>query len=181
MKRLAIILFLILFSCKNESKPELTTEDGIDSTVYEMWNDFIKSNPEFKDNEMPEAWYFHNNEKDANRLAKLIVSGKKKAGSGLYTWYKEADADLPIIGTKHIITDYAGKAQAIIEIQKVDTIPFNEISLDYAKLDMGTEIEPLEKWKKAHWDFFANAMEENGEKPTDEMLIVCEWFEAIWK
>ena len=45
---------------------------------------------------------------------------------------------------------------------------------------MGTDVEPLIKWKKAHWKFFANAMEQSGVKPTEEMLIVCERFEIIW-
>jgi len=62
----------------------------------------------------------------------------------------------------------------------VDTIPFNKISKAYAKLDMGTAIEPLKKWKKAHWGFFANAMEQNGDKSIEYMLVVCEWFEVIW-
>lgn len=176
MRYITIILILFVISCKSEIK----TENGTDKTVYEMWNSFTKSNPEFKKDKLPESWHFHNNEEDANRLAKLTLSGKKKAGSGLYAWYEEANADLPKIGTKHIITDFDGKAQAIIEIIKVDTIPFNQISKDYAEIDMGTNIEPLKKWKKAHWEFFANAMEENGEKPTEEMLIVCERFEIIW-
>lgn len=176
MRHLPIILFLILISCKSETK----TENGIDKTVYEMWDNFTESNPEFNKDELPESFYFHNNEEDANRLAELILSGKKKAGSNLYFWYEEAKADLPKIGTKSIVTDFDGKARAIIEIKEVDTIPFNQISKDYAELDMGTNIEPLKKWKKAHWDFFAKALEQNGEKPTEEMLIVCEWFETIW-
>ena len=180
MKHLTIILFLILISCKSETKTETKTENGIDKTVYEMWNNYTKSNPKFKNNEIPESWHFHNNEEDANRLAELTLNGKKKASSGLYSWYEEANADLPKIGTKHIITDFDGKARAIIEIKKVDTIPFNQISKDYAEMDMGTKIEPLKKWKKAHWDFFASVMEESGEKPTEEMLVVCERFETIW-
>jgi len=80
MRHIAIILFLILtlISCKNQNTSESKAEEGIDKTVYEMWDNFTESNPGFKDNEMPESWYFHNNEKDANRLAKLIVNGKKK-------------------------------------------------------------------------------------------------------
>ncbi|WP_299125124.1 ASCH domain-containing protein [uncultured Winogradskyella sp.] len=175
-KRITIILFLVLIGCKNETK----TEKGIDKTVYEIWNSFTKANPDFSKDQLPESWYFHNNEEDANRLAELVVSGKKRAGSGLYSWYKDANADLPKIGTKHIITDFEGKAKAIIEIKKVDTIPFHKISEDYAQMDMGTTIEPLKKWRKAHWDFFASTMEENGKKPTEEMLIVCERFETIW-
>ncbi len=184
MRHVTIVVFLIFISCKNEPKTvaesETNTENGIDESVYAMWKNFTESNPEFKDSTMPESWYFHNNEKDANRLGALVASGKKKAGSGLYFWYEEANADLPTVGTKHIITDFDGKAKAIIEIIKVDTIPFNQISKAYAELDMGTDIESLEKWKKAHWDFFANTMEESGSKPTEEMLVVCEIFEKIW-
>lgn len=88
--------------------------------------------------------------------------------------------DLPKVGTKQIITDFDGKARAIIQNTSVDTIPFNKISKEYAELDMGTDIEPLEKWKKAHWDFFENFLKESGEKPTEEMLIVCVRFEPIW-
>ena len=175
-----IVLLLIFISCKNETKIEMKTENGIDNSVYEIWDNFTESNPEFKKDELPESSYFHNNEADANRLAELILKGKKKAGSGLYFWYKEANADLPKIGTKLIVTNFDGIAQAIIETKKVDTIPFNQISKDYAKLDMGTSMEPLKKWKKAHWDFFENTMVQSGEKPTEEMLIVCEWFETIW-
>ena len=176
MKNLIVILFLILISCKNET----ITKNGIDKTVYEMWNNFTISNPEFKKDELPESWYFHNNKEDANRLAELTLSGKKKASSGLYLWYEEANADLPKMGTKQIITDFDGMALAIIETISVDTIPFNKVSKDYAEMDMGTNIEPLKKWKKAHWDFFASAMEESGEKTIEEMLIVCERFETIW-
>lgn len=152
----------------------------VDQTVYEMWKSFIESKPESNDDEMPESWFFHNNEKDANRLAELISSGKKKAGSGLYSWYEEANADLPKIGTKHIITDFDGKARAIIEIKKVDTIPFNQISEEYAEMDMGTSEDPLKKWRKAHWVFFSQAMAEGDQKPTENILVVCEQFETIW-
>ncbi|MGB5169799.1 ASCH domain-containing protein [Eudoraea sp.] len=194
MKHLVIILFLIFTSCKNKPKTKIDTqtethietesetesENVIDKSVSEIWNNYIESNPEFKEEEIPESWYFHNNREDANRLAELTLNGKKKAASGLYFWYKEAKADLPKIGTKHIITDFDGRAKAIIEIKKVDTIPFNLISEVYAEMDMGTKIEPLKKWKKAHWAFFASTMEESGEKPNEEMLIVREWFETIW-
>ena len=90
MRYISIFLFLILVGCKNETKnkseirtenqPKMTTEtkDGIDKSVSVMWNDFTESNPEFKNNEIPESDFFHNNEKDANRLAELTLTGKRK-------------------------------------------------------------------------------------------------------
>ncbi len=179
MRYPALIMVVLLFSCKGKIKTE--EEPKIDETVYEMWGDFTASYPEFKNNAMPESWYFHDNEKDANRLANLTVNGKKTATtSGLYSWYVDADTDLPKIGVKHIITDFKGKAQAIIEIIQVDTIPFNQLSDEFAAKDMGTSREPLKKWKKAHWDFFTSVMQENDGEPSQEMLIVFEQFRKIW-
>ena len=190
MKHLTIILFSILVSCKNnpktktgqkiETETEIDTQNGLDQSVYEMWNDYIASNPEFKNSEIPETEFFHNTKEDANRLAELTLNGKKKATSSLFSLYKQYGVDLPKVGAKQIITDFDGKAKAIIENVSVDTIPFNKVSKEYAELDMGTGIEPLEKWKKAHWDFFESFLAESGEQPTEEMLMVCVKFKTIW-
>jgi uncharacterized protein YhfF len=192
MKHLTILLFLIFISCKNDPKTktdtetetqaetEMDNENEVDKSVYEMWNKYVKANPEFKDDEIPEFEFFHNNKEDAKRLAELTINGKKKASSGLLSLYEQYDVELPKVGTKQIITDFDGKAKAIIENVSVDTIPFNKISKEYAEMDMGTDIEPLEKWKKAHWGFFESFLAESGEKPSEEMLIVCVQFKTIW-
>lgn len=190
MKYLALILFLIFIGCKNESKTktetqsetttEMESENGIDKSVSKMWNNYIESNPAFKDIKIPDSDFFHNNRKDANRLAELTLKGKKKASSGLYSLYKQYEVDLPKVGAKQIVTDFDGNAIVIIENTSVDTIPFNKISSEYAELDMGTDVQPLKKWKKAHWDFFEGFLKESGQKPTEEMLIVCVRFDTIW-
>lgn len=180
MKYLPLILVLLLFSCKSEPKKEVQPQDGIDQSVYELWNNYTQSHPELKNDELPEAWFFHDNKDDADRLAALTVSGKKQASSSLYSLYAIYEMDLPKVGTKHIITNFDGKAQAIIAIKSVDTIPFNKITATYAELDMGTNSAPLEKWKKAHWDFFEKFLKDTGGKPTEDMLMVCEIFETIW-
>ena len=188
MRHISIFLFLILVGCKskseigkeNQSEVTTQTEGGIDKSVSEMWNDFTESNPEFKNVEIPESDFFHNKEEDANRLAELTLTGKKRASSGLHSLYEQYNVELPKVGTKQIVTDFNGKAKAIIENVNVDTIPFNKISKEYAEMDMGTDIEPLVKWKKAHWGFFEDFLKENGEKPTEEMLIVAVEFKKIW-
>lgn len=181
MKNITLLLLLILSSCKSEPKTETVGDKEIDPTVHAMWHSFTESYLEFKKEELPDSWYFHNNKEDADRLATLTLNGKKTAmTSGLYAWYKEANADLPTVGTKHIVTDFEGKARAIIKITAVNTIPFNKLSKEDAAMDMGTNVEPLKKWKKAHWDFFSSVMAEKGERPTEDMRIVFERFERIW-
>lgn len=181
MKYIVLTLILILTSCKNEPKTEASNENEIDPSVYALWHSFTESYLEFKKEELPESWYFHNNKEDADRLATLTLNGKKTAmTSGLYAWYKDANADLPMVGTKHIVTDFEGKARAIIKITAVDTFPFNQLSKEDAAMDIGTKVDALNTWKKAHWDFFTTVMAEKGETPKEDMVIIFEKFERIW-
>lgn len=188
MKYFTIVLILIFLSCKNEPKTDtkpittsiIQTEDSIDKSVVEMWLNFTQSNPEYRNNKLPDSDFFHNNKEDADRLGRLTIKGKKKASSGLYALYKHYDVVLPKVGNLQIVTRFDGKALAIIETKSVDTIPFHKVTHDYAALDMGTAINPLKKWKKAHRAFFANALHESGLKPSKELLVVCQRFEKLW-
>lgn len=176
MRNLLLLFLLLTISCKNET----TADDKSSNSVVDMWKAYVKANPKSEDKSLPDSWFFHDNKADANRLGQLVLKGKKKASSGLYALYNDANAELPKVGSKKIITDFEGKALAIIEIRKVDTIPFNKISKDYAALDMGTSENSLETWKKAHWDFFESVLQEKDKTPTKDMLVVCQWFETIW-
>ncbi|MGC1516390.1 MAG: ASCH domain-containing protein [Maribacter sp.] len=180
MKYTIILLIVLLNSCKTEPKKEVIAANGADASVYTMWSDYTGAYPEFKNDEQPESDSFHTNKEDADRLAQLILNGKKKAGSSLYSVYEKYQIDLPKIGRKQIVTNFEGEAVAIIEVTSVDILPFNQISEAYAAMDMGTNNGPLEKWKKAHWTFFSSFLKESGEEPTETMLIVCEQFKIIW-
>jgi uncharacterized protein YhfF len=180
MKQLTIILLLILSSCKSETKSESNAENENDKSPKQMWGEYLKSNPNDAYEEIPDADFFHTNKEDANRLGELVVNGKKKASSSLFSLYEKYNVEVPKVGKKQIVTNFEGKALAIIATIKVDTIPFNQITAAYAALDMGTNTEPLKKWKKAHWDFFESFLKESEETPSEDMLILCESIEIIW-
>jgi uncharacterized protein YhfF len=155
-------------------------EHGIDTSVYALWNAYIQYRPEAKNEAMPTSDFFHDNREDALRLARLTLTRKKKASTGLYSLYQKYGVALPEVGSKQIITDFDGKAKAIIAYTQIDTISFDQVTVAYASWDMGTTIEPLTKWKKAHWDFFTTLLKESGEQPSEKMLVVCQQFETIW-
>ncbi len=171
MKYLSLLLFMLFINCKSEDKPK---------TPEALWQDYIATYPEHSTDVIPDADFFHNNEADANRLGQLILAGKKRAGSSLYSLYRKYEMDLPQPGKMQIVTDFDGNALALIETIAVDTVPFNQISAAYAAKDMGTEDNALKKWKKEHWDFFEYFLDEMGEKPSGDMLIVCEQFKKVW-
>ena len=188
MKKALLLLLIILTSCKKETTTQMTSntntesnsENKIDQSVLIMWDAFVASNPEFKNKPLPDVDFFHDNKSDANRLAALTKNGVKQASSGLNSLYRHYNVPLPKAGNTKIITDFNGIAQAIIKTIRVDTIPFNAVSKTYATLDMGTTLEPLKKWRKAHWNFFTKIMTEHNQNPTEDMLVVCEQFKTIW-
>ncbi|WP_396596243.1 ASCH domain-containing protein [Dokdonia sp. R86516] len=188
MKIAITLLLLISIGCKNEaptrkvtaSLQEEQTQEHIDSSVSAMWRDFKQAHSEYANEPQPNADFFHDNKEDANRLAGLTVLGKKQASSSLYFLYKKYGVDLPQAEDLQIITNFEGKAQAIIKTKTVDTVAYNDISKAYAILDMGTAFNALGQWEKAHQAFFESYTKESGVKTIDSMLIVCETFETIW-
>ena len=151
----------------------------IDISIYNLWNNFIKNSADYKNREIPESWYFCDNEKDANECAELVVQGIKQATSTSVWWFEKNNHKLPKVGDLYIITNWKGKARAIIETTKVEKIPFNKITAEYAKIE-GEGDKSLKYWKETHWKYYTREMKSSGEKPYEDMIIVCEQFKTIW-
>lgn len=145
-----------------------------------MWDNFIAAHPEHVKKTMPEAWYFCDNEKDANECATLVKEGIKQATSTSLWWYKKNEATLPKVGDIYIITTWDGKASAIIQTTQVDQVPYSEIDSNYAKIE-GEGDKSLTYWRKVHWDYYSREMAPFNETPTEDMIIVCEQFKTVWK
>lgn len=149
-------------------------------SVTKMWENFISENQEYKNDPLPEHWHFCDNEKDAKECAQLTKDGIKQATSTSLWWFETYDEELPEVGNLHIVTDWYGIAKAIIQTTKVDQIPFNEITEEYAAIE-GEGDKSLEHWKKVHWEYYTREMAETDESPKEDMLIVCEQFKTVWK
>jgi len=79
-----------------------------------------------------------------------------------------------------IITDWNGEAQCIIETTNIDIVPYKDVTEEFAARE-GEGDKSLEYWKRAHWSFFSREMKEIGKEPTEDMLVVCEEFEVVFK
>ena len=149
------------------------------ASVANMWMDFIENNAEFTNIETPNSWYFCDNKKDADECAELVILGIKRATTASLWWYETQKERLPQIGDLFIITNWDGLAKAIIKTTKVEHTPFNEVTEEYAATE-GEGDKSLEYWREVHWNYFAREMESCGEKPSESMILLCEYFEAIW-
>jgi len=153
-------------------------EPEVHPSVEKMWSDFIVENPAYKEMDLPESWYFCDNEKDANECATLVKDGIKQATSTSLWWFKHHEVPLPEVGNIYIVTDWYRIAKAIIKTIKVEQVPFNQISEEYASIE-GEGDKSLAYWKKTHWEFYCREMQESGEQPSEDMIIVCEQFETL--
>lgn len=150
-----------------------------DSSVDDLWNEFIRANAEYETHKVPDSWYFCDHEKDADECANLVVRGIKQATSSSLWWFEENNASKPKVGDLNIVTNWNGTGKAIIRTTKVEQIPFNKITKEHAAIE-GEGDKSLSYWKKVHWDYFSREMKPSGKKPTEDMIIIYEQFDTIW-
>ena len=144
-----------------------------------MWEAFVQAHPNYADHEQPSSWYFCATEEPANTCAQLVVDRIKQATCSLLIEYQVENEPLPQVGQLDIVTNWVGKAQAIIRIEKVDIVPFGQVTEQFAYLE-GEGDRTLAFWRKAHWDFFEKELTAIDRKPSEDMELVCEHFETIW-
>ena len=144
----------------------------------EMWNLYTKSNN--VKNKTYHAWSFGSDPLTANELAKLVVDGVKTATASAYQLYALEKCPLPPVGGLNIILDGDNKAVCITETTKIYICPFMEVSEEHAFKE-GEGDKSLSYWRKVHKDFFSKELKEFGLDFDEEMLVVCEEFNIIFK
>jgi uncharacterized protein YhfF len=128
---------------------------------------------------MPDAWYFCDNETDANTLAGLVQAGIKTATCSLFWVYAAGNERMPQVGDLSIITDWGGFPLCIIETTEVEIKPYNTVDLKFA-YDEGEGDRSLAYWRAAHWRFFSRECVSIGREPAEDMPVVCERFRVIF-
>lgn len=150
-----------------------------DKSVGKIWTDFLSNNPTNKITERPLSFYFCDNQNDADECAELVVKGIKQATATSMWWFEKNKEPLPNVGDQFIITDWNGNAKAIIETTKIEQVPYNEITEEFAETE-GEGDKSLSYWKKVHEAYYKREMEPFGEPFYEEMIIVCEYFKTIY-
>lgn len=111
-------------------------------------------------------------------LIELIRSGPKRARTGLL-WAMERDGDaMPQVGDIEIVVDHADEPALVTRITRVDLLPFDQVSAEYAAVE-GEDDGSLESWREGHWRFFARECARIGREPAQDMPVVCAVFELL--
>lgn len=146
-----------------------------------IWDHYLacQSQPSQCSTDAPPAWYFCDNEADANECAQLVLSGKKRATSPSLWFFESSGEALPQVGDLNIVTDWKGKAVCIIRTTKVQILPLNEITEVHARIE-GEGDGSLDWWRKAHWDYYHHELRGTGYEPQPDMPVVFQEFECVF-
>ncbi|APC41229.1 ASCH domain-containing protein [Clostridium estertheticum] len=151
-------------------------------SVEKMWRKYLKSigGSTYNTNKNYTSWHFCDNEKSANDLAKLVRGKVKRGTCSLYYFYGVENEELPMEDNHSIITTWNGIAQCVIKTKKVTVLPFKDVNEKFAEIE-GEGDKSLEYWRKVHIDFFTRELKEVKREFSQDMLVVFEEFEVVYK
>jgi uncharacterized protein YhfF len=145
-----------------------------------LWAAFVKMQAEDPTPRFLEAFHFDDNEESANSLARLALKGQKRAAAALLWSYEHDKRRIPQPGHLSIVTDFSGNALCIIETRRVDVVPFDKVSVEFAALE-GEGDGSLVYWHRVHEAYFGRECKRIGRTPERSMPVICERFDLVYR
>ena len=142
----------------------------------QMWENFIKQQSEYQDSSY-NAWSFG---AIPDEPAKLTVQSIKTATASAYELYSIDSDPLPQVNDFNIILDSKDEAVCITKTTKVSIVPFLEVSEEHAFKE-GEGDRSLKSWRKEHTELFTQWYEEGNLEIHDNIPVVCEEFQVVYK
>ena len=113
----------------------------------------------------------------AELIALMLQGTKRGTCSLLWSWEFEGEA-LPQVGDIGIVLDYLDHPVMIQRTTRVEIVPFNEVSAEFAASEGEGDLS-LAYWRKAHGEFFLREGAQIGRTIDETMPLVCETFEVV--
>ena len=147
-------------------------------TVETFWGNFLRETGRRPDTKYLESFHFDLDEKSANELLELVLSGKKCATASSLLAYEKEQSKAPEVGDLSIVTDWDGEPRCVIETTAVSIYRFKDITFDICKRE--GEDDCLESWRKGHTRYFTEDGSALGYEFSEDMPVVFEDFKVIY-
>ena len=149
------------------------------SSADEFWQKFIQvtgTDPESKcaGDLTFESVGFTNDAQIAN-----ILSGQRTAIFSTFASYSVDGEPLPVSGELYLVFDRGNNPRAVIEIESVNILPFNEITWGMAQKE--GEDENLEQWRVRQQENLEEEGEIVGFEFSPEIKIIFQTFRVLYK
>ena len=150
-------------------------------SVIAMWDDFCRATGCGFDSEQSAISSFHfcDNQHDADECALLVLNGIKRATASSVGELAMQGLAVPSRGETHVVTNFAGIAQCVIETTAVTLICFGDITAEHAALE-GEGDGSLGHWRATHTAYFRRVLKNTGIEVDDDLMIAFEEFEVVF-
>jgi uncharacterized protein YhfF len=108
------------------------------------------------------------------KLVDAVVNGNKRATAGLLSEYEFEGEPLETVGEREAILDNTGEAVAIVEITKVEVLPFSKVPDEFALAEAEGDLN-AEDFRESHLKFWTAA----GEVISDATPVVTLYFDVV--
>ena len=144
-------------------------------TEKEMWSAFCRQS-NIQDTDY-DSWAFGD---EADKLAALVLEGRKSATASVYDLYAYDNEELPEVGSYSVILDSEDQAVCVIRDTEVRVVPFGEVDEDHARLEGEGDLS-LAYWREVHRKVFTEWMNEAGMAFDENTRVVLERFEVVFR
>ncbi|WP_418276359.1 ASCH domain-containing protein [Isoptericola jiangsuensis] len=127
----------------------------------------------------PPAWAFGDSSLLADELIGLVLAGTKSATASALWEFEHAGEPLPRKGDLAIVLDGAGEPRALIRTDLVETVAFDEVTAEHARLEGEGDLS-LESWREGHETYWRRTLEATGHEFDTSMPVVCERFTVLY-
>lgn len=121
---------------------------------------------ENSDLKISHTWSFGEDEALADKLRQLVISGKKRASTGMY----REGGEIPKVGEYESIAGSDQKPFCIVQCTNVEIKPFLEVDYEFIQKE-GEGDRNIEEWREKHREFFG--------LKDDNVKVVCEEFKVV--
>lgn len=107
-------------------------------------------------------------------LNDCVLTGQKRATAGLLSEYAEEGEPFEHVGERLVLVDDDTRPLGIIEVTRVEQVPFAEVTWDFAQAE-GEGFTDLADWRSRHREFWART----GDHVVDSTPVLCTWFDLV--
>ena len=146
-------------------------------SVEHLWQLYRAINPAAT-TAAPEAFHFCDNQADADICAQLVVDGRKRATAPSVAELQHDGVAMPKPGDLSIVTEWSGKARALIKTTLVEICRLGDVDEEFARAE-GEGDMTLAWWREAHDAYYRSVLAGRDITVDDDLEIVLEHFEAV--
>lgn len=143
----------------------------------QMWEAYRKENPAA---DKYQAWAFCGGGEIGDRLANLVLEGKKTATASVLIAYQTENEPIPQVNDYSVVLYDNNEAACIIQTTKVSLVPFNEVSKEHAYHE-GEGDRSLDYWRRVHKTAFTPDYEAVGKSFDEKGICVLEEFRIVFR